>query len=89
MSRVHLFNVVPRLPAPLERLEELAKNLMWSFDADLFLLFRRIDPALSEETQHNPVLLISRARQERLNELAEDEGFCTTSTKPTTTSRAT
>ncbi|MDY0004472.1 MAG: alpha-glucan family phosphorylase, partial [Polyangia bacterium] len=75
MSKVHLFNVVPVLPAPLQPLCELAKSLIWAWDQDLRMLFQRIDPVLFEETNHNPTLLLGRVRQERLNELAADDGF--------------
>jgi starch phosphorylase len=75
MPTAHLFNVVPRLPETLERLGELATNLQWSFDPELMQLFRRIDSELLEQTQHNPMLLLGRVRQERLDELAADDGF--------------
>ena len=75
MSPVHLFNVVPVLPAPLEPLCAIAKSLIWAWDPDLHMLFQRIDPNLFEETNHNPTLLLGRVRQERLNELAADDGY--------------
>ena len=75
MTKVHLYNVVPVLPEPLQRLTELADNLLWSWDPELFGLFRRIDPALWEETSNNPARLLGLVDQARLDELSEDEGF--------------
>ncbi len=75
MTTPHLFNVVPVLPGPLEPLQDLAYNLLWSWDSDLFLLFRRIDPAIWEETGNNPAALLGLVDQRRLDELSEDDGF--------------
>jgi len=68
-------NVVPDLPAPLERLEELAYNLRWSWDHETILLFRRLDPDLWTETGRNPVWMLGRISQERLQEASEDAAF--------------
>jgi len=75
MSKAHLYNVVPVLPEALEPLADLAGNLMWSWDPDQFSLFRRIDPALWEQTSNNPTQLLDLVDQRRLNELSEDDGF--------------
>ena len=75
MAPVHLFNVVPRLPEALSRLQPLAYDLVWSFDPELMSLFQRVDPDLFEATLHNPVALLGRVSQKRLDELAQDPGF--------------
>jgi starch phosphorylase len=38
-------------------------------------LFRRLDRDIWEETSHNPVLLLGRISQDRLNEVSGDDGF--------------
>ncbi|NOY77804.1 MAG: glycosyltransferase family 1 protein [Calditrichaeota bacterium] len=75
MRPIHSFTVVPSLPENLGVLRELAFNLRWSWDHETIELFRRLDRNLWEETGHNPVLLLSRIRQEQLEEAASDAGF--------------
>jgi len=67
--------VVPTLPQPLRRLKEVAYNLWWSFDDEGRELFRRLDPDLWERLYHNPVHMLGMVSQDRLNLLAEDEGY--------------
>ena len=69
------FTVVPRLPPALERVRDLAQNLFWVWTPIVRELLVRIDPALFEEVQGNPIELLSRVRQTRLDELAEDDAF--------------
>lgn len=73
MPTVHRFNVVPRLPAPLERLRDIAYNLWWAWTPGARDLFARIDPVLWEEVRGNPIELLTRVEQKRLDELAGDE----------------
>ncbi len=67
--------VVPKLPPSLERLKSLAYNLWWAFDPEGRDVFRRVDPELWERLEHNPVHLLGAVSQERLDQLAEDEGY--------------
>ena len=53
-------NVVPNLPDPLRRLQELAYNLRWAWDHETIALFRRLDRDLWEQTGHNPVWMLGR-----------------------------
>ena len=69
------FNVVPNLPEKLKPLLGLAYNIWWAWDAEAFGLFRDIDPDVWSETSHNPVKLLYNVTQERLNQVASDEGF--------------
>ena len=69
------FTVVPRLPVALERLRELAHNLFWVWTPVARELFVRIDPTLFEKIDGNPIELLSRVKQARLDELAEDDAF--------------
>jgi starch phosphorylase len=63
------------LPARLEALNKLSLNLRWTWDHPTRDVFESIDPDLWEETNHNPRLVLGRASQRRLTELASDEAF--------------
>src|SRR5690242_10848467 len=69
------FLVRPALPAPLGRLLEIGYNLIWSWDHTLRALFRRLDPVLWKECNHNPIELLGRITQEKLNRAAADPRF--------------
>src|SRR5512139_3678155 len=75
MRPSHTFRVIPSLPAKLERLRDLAHNLWWAWNHEAIDLFRRLDRGLWESTGHNPVLMLGTIRQERLEQVAEDDGF--------------
>lgn len=68
-------HIVPNLPKPLSRLNELAYNLRWSWDQDTIGLFRRLDRDLWESTGHNPVWMLGLIDQSRLEALTEDQAF--------------
>ncbi len=70
-------HVIPDLPKPIERLNDLAANLRWSWDADTIALFRRLDSDLWEATYHNPVLMLGQLSQDRLKEASVDPAFLT------------
>ncbi|MHB1950503.1 MAG: alpha-glucan family phosphorylase [Acidiferrobacteraceae bacterium] len=67
--------VQPKIPEPLERLPELAQNLLYSWDRHIRGLFFRLDRMLWESCGHNPKLLLRRVSQERLLEAAQDPVF--------------
>ncbi|MDQ2775915.1 MAG: alpha-glucan family phosphorylase [Acidobacteriota bacterium] len=69
------FLVRPALPAALSRLPELANNLLWSWDHTIRSLFRRLEPALWKESNHNPVLQLGRISQAILDKAAADPRF--------------
>jgi starch phosphorylase len=70
-----IFTVVPNIPPALDALNDLAYNLRWTWDHQTAGLFRRLDPARWEATNHNPVLLLRSTDQVRLNEAARDPGY--------------
>lgn len=70
--------VVPDLPKPLHRLQDLAYNLRWSWDQDSIALFRRLDPDLWEATYHNPIQLLGRVSQDRLRQVSADPAYMST-----------
>jgi len=69
------YDVVPNLPDNLEILRRIAHNLCFSWNDDIQDLFQRMDPRLWGTCRHNPVLMLGLISQERLNELAHDQGF--------------
>ncbi len=75
MKPVHVFTVVPKIPASLERLRELAYNLRWSWNPDTIGLFRRLDSDLWESSGHNPVHMLGTIDQKRLEQAASDDSF--------------
>ena len=75
MSRVRSFTVLPALPDSLKDLEIIARNMFWSWNPEFVELFRRIDGNLWAACGHNPVKLLGNISQERLEALAENQGF--------------
>ena len=75
MKEITLYTIVPEIPDRLLPLKAMAQNLWYGWHLEAIDLFRSIDQPLWEETQHNPLALLSRLSKERLQELLEDEGF--------------
>ncbi|MBN2448273.1 MAG: alpha-glucan family phosphorylase, partial [Phycisphaerae bacterium] len=75
MKKVRTFVVIPSLPEPLEPLRQLAYNLWWTWTPGAIELFRRLDSDLWEEVRHNPVGLLWRVSQERLEAAANDKAY--------------
>ncbi len=65
----------PALPLPLQALERLSWNFWWSWSRDGASCFRDIDPALWENCGQNPRLLLARASEYRLAEMATDPSY--------------
>jgi len=72
---IFTFAVAPSLPKEMECLREIAYNVLWTWDHELLELFMRLDPDLWESTNHNPVQMIGRIRQEVLNAALRDDAF--------------
>ncbi len=75
MRPLRTFNIEPSLPPQLQPLLEIAHNLWWCWHGDALELFRRLDPDQWEACYHNPVDLLGRISQERLDQAGRDEGF--------------
>src|ERR1700722_11951815 len=75
MPTLKHFTVVPRLPAALERLRDIAYNLWWAWSPVAHELFVRLDPDLWEAVRGNPIELLARIDQDRLEALAGDDAF--------------
>ena len=69
------FHVKPRIPESLKPLLELAYNVWTTWDKKAYDLFSRMDPLLYSKFEHNPVELLTRISNDRLEELSKDVGF--------------
>src|SRR3954470_8763871 len=65
----------PALPSSLNRMTELAYNILWSWEPMVRALFRRLDPALWRECGYNPVLMLGRVSQASLQRAAKDARY--------------
>ncbi|MFC1850250.1 alpha-glucan family phosphorylase [candidate division CSSED10-310 bacterium] len=75
MPKFASFTVIPSIPERLAPLEELAKNIMWSWHHSIIELFRRLDRDLWDEVDHNPVRLLGVVSQERFDQLTQNDSF--------------
>ena len=72
LGRVAVF---PTLPESIQRLEELAYNLWWSWKHEAQALWRDIDPELWETVYHNPIKFLRDVAQEKLEAAANDAAY--------------
>jgi starch phosphorylase len=75
MVTLHRYEVKPRIPAELAPLLTLARNLWWSWNEGARALFARIDPGLYEGVSENPIAMLLRAPEARLDALARDPAY--------------
>src|SRR6185369_17184755 len=69
------FLVRPSLPQSLERMTELAHNILWSWEPLVRAVFRRLDPTLWRDCGYNPVLMLGRVSQATLEKAAADPRY--------------
>jgi glycogen phosphorylase len=74
-SPLRKFRVLPDLPEKLKSLQAIATNLWMTWHPDAIRLFITMDGDLWEKCMHNPVRMLGEISQEKLEELAADEGF--------------
>src|SRR5918911_1423827 len=67
--------VQPVIPQGLKGLNELAEDLMYSWDRPVRRLLSRLDPELWETCGHNPKVFLRRVSQVRLLEADQDSAF--------------
>ena len=75
---MYVFNkitVKPQLPKSINRLDEIANNLWWSWNSEYLRLLKRMDKDLWETVEKNPVKFLKRVSQERLEKASEDSSF--------------
>lgn len=63
------------VPEKLRGLEELAKNLWWSWNQDAIDLFKSIDTDTWETCGHNPIAFLDTISMSRFQELENDQDF--------------
>ena len=75
---MYVFNKItvnPQLPKNINRLQEIANNLWWSWNTEFLRLFKKIDNDLWETVDKNPVKFLRRVSQERIEMAAKDDKF--------------
>src|SRR5947207_11723843 len=71
----YFLEVNPRIPKRLARLEELQKNLWYSWDRPTRALFAKLNPALWDAVGHSPKAMLKRIDEQRLIDAATDPAF--------------
>ena len=69
--------IKPVLPELISGLEELAKNMWWTWDSDARELFKSLDKKLWFQLEQNPIPLLEEIPPEVLSKLSQDEEFMT------------
>jgi starch phosphorylase len=69
------FEVNPRIPGSLARLEELANNLWYSWDRPTRALFARLNPALWDAVGHSPKAFLKSIDERVLVDAAGNEAY--------------
>lgn len=67
--------VQKHIPAKLHALEELSKNLWWSWNYEAIELFRSIDPKIWDASEGNPIVFLDNLPYEKFLELEKDNTF--------------
>lgn len=67
--------VRPQIPKVLEGIEEMANDLLYSWDRGVRGLFYRLDPTLWEECCHNPKVFLRFVSQKVLDDAVNDHVF--------------
>lgn len=68
-------NVKSNLPVSLNKLEEIAQNIWWTWDSQAKTLFRQIDKEAWVEASSNPVLLLNILNYEKLVAMGNNIDF--------------
>src|SRR5690349_12376177 len=75
MTTTALIPKIRTFPEQIERLEELAYNLWWSWHEDAQDLFKNLDPLLWESANHNPVAFLHQVDEDKLAASAIDVAY--------------
>src|SRR4030042_4741647 len=73
--RLRHFHVRPNIPKALAPLEEIARNLWFSWSWEAVQLFIRLNTVLWEQAYQNPVHMLGSLPQADLEAAAKDESF--------------
>ncbi len=77
MFSFHTLSVIPRLPANISRVNEIAYNFWFSWNRPARELFFRINSELWDDVYHNPVKFLLRVKQEELHAAADNPEYLT------------
>jgi phosphorylase/glycogen(starch) synthase len=69
------FIVEENIPKKLKALEDLSKNLWWSWNHEAIQLFSSIDNELWEESNQNPIIFLQKIPLKDLKKLENDHSF--------------
>ena len=69
------YSALPPLPDRVNRLDELAVDLWWSWHPEARNVFRHLDYALWRQTAHNPVRMLGLLPADRLEAAVADPAF--------------
>ena len=75
---MYIFNritVNPQLPKRINRLNEIANNLWWSWNTEFLRLLKTMDGDLWEKCDKNPIKFLKHISQEKLKEAEENTQF--------------
>ena len=67
--------VESRMPAQLNILQEMARNIWWVWNNEALSMFKSIDPEIWKAVNGNPVMLLNRVSYERLEEIVADKSM--------------
>ncbi len=74
-KHIRKFAVLPKLPEKLMPLKDITENIWWSWDHDAASLMLRIDRDLWDKEEYNPLRVLCKVPQKRLDDLSKDESF--------------
>lgn len=75
---INIKRVIPTassLPKRIERLNDLAYNLWWSWNPEAINVFSKIHPVLWDSVSHNPVAFLQQVSRTLLNRVANDKQY--------------
>lgn len=72
---INIYDVEPNIPEKLAFLEELSRNLWWSWNREAQAIFYRIDSAKWIDSQRSPLAFLDSVEQSRFDQLLTDEAF--------------
>jgi len=75
MKPLQVYSVIPKLPAKLNALWDLAYNLWFDWNHEVIDLFSLIDPKLWYKSYGNPLWFLNNLPQSTLEDLAKDDFF--------------
>ncbi len=75
MKAIRTYRVTPVIPPPLRPLETISRNIWWAWHHEAQRLFADLDPALWEQTHHNPVMFLASIDQDRIDAAAADRAY--------------